>query len=277
VDVSDLNVISTPCAPNETGAAPTGTVTLTDSLNGATALPLDGGTFKLNSFGYFEDQAIQLAVGTHTISATYSGDNSFNPSGPSTGPITIVKASTTSKVSGPSSVAANTAFTLTVLVDTLTSTNPPVGSTGVAPTGTVTFSATTTAALIAPQGRRWIGPNVFLLAEASSLLACMYLLLVAAERKRGRLILGMAIVLVIATSTSCGGSSNNNGGGSGGTTTVTLGTASVTSTPDANGFAAATATLNTAMVGASGTITATYNGDGNYNASTSPAFTITVP
>jgi hypothetical protein len=280
VDVSDLNVVSTPCAPNETGAAPTGTVTLTDSLNGGTALPLDGGTFKLNSFGYFEDQAIQLAVGTHTISAAYSGDNSFSPpSNPASGAITIVKATTTSKVSGPSSIAANTAFALTVLVDTLTSTNPPVGSTGVAPTGTVTFSATTTAALIAPERRRWVGPNVYILAEASVLLVCMYLLLVAAEKRRGRIILGMTIVFVIATATSCGGgsSSNNNGGGSGGTTTVTLGTANVTSTPDANGFAAATATLNTAMVGGSGTITATYSGDANYNGSTSPAISITVP
>jgi hypothetical protein len=47
-------------------------------------------------------------------------------------------------------------------------------------------------------------------------------------------------------------------------------------TTDANGFAAATATLNAATLATTGTITAAYGGDGNYNASTSPAVTVTV-
>ncbi|MBZ5547645.1 MAG: Ig-like domain repeat protein [Acidobacteriia bacterium] len=61
-------------------ACPTGTVTFTD--NGS---PLDGGTFQLNSFGYTEDQAIQLTNGSHTLVATYSGDASYNSSASTTG------------------------------------------------------------------------------------------------------------------------------------------------------------------------------------------------
>jgi hypothetical protein len=59
---------------------PTGTITWTDSVNGAPAVSLDGGTFSLNSNGYAEDQPIQLSGGTHLLSASYSGDNSFTAS-----------------------------------------------------------------------------------------------------------------------------------------------------------------------------------------------------
>jgi len=59
-------------------------------------------------------------------------------------------------------------------------------------------------------------------------------------------------------------------------TTTTLGTATLSGITDANGFAAATATLSNAMMTKSGTISATYNGDGNYNGSTSSAVSVTV-
>ena len=62
------------CAPP---ACPTGSVTLTDSLNGGSAVPLDSGTFPLNSFGFTEDFAIQLAGGQHLLTANYSADSSF--------------------------------------------------------------------------------------------------------------------------------------------------------------------------------------------------------
>jgi hypothetical protein len=137
-DVSDLNVASTPCAPNETGSSPTGTVTLTDSFNGGAAAPLDGGSFKLNSFGYFEDQTIQLPAGTHTITANYLGDNSFTSSAPAMGVITVGKASTTTAVAAnPTSTQAGQQVTLTVTVSTQSNATANASQ---EPTGTVQFS-----------------------------------------------------------------------------------------------------------------------------------------
>jgi len=137
VDVADLKVVSTPCAPNETGSSPTGAVTLTDAFNGGTAAPLDGGSFKLNSFGEFEDQTIQLPAGTHTITANYLGDNSFNKSGPSMGVITVAQAKTTTSVAASqTAVATGTPVTLTATVSTQSN---ATASASQEPTGTVQF------------------------------------------------------------------------------------------------------------------------------------------
>ncbi len=110
-------------------ACPTGTVVFTD--NGS---PLDAGTFKLNSLGYTEDQAIQLTGGPHTLVATYSGDPSYKTSTTST-TVTVAKATTTiGNVSAPGFAPPGTGFTVTA---TVTTTSPG----GVAPTGTVSFFA----------------------------------------------------------------------------------------------------------------------------------------
>jgi Pro-kumamolisin, activation domain/Bacterial Ig-like domain (group 3) len=109
-------------------ACPTGTVTFTD--NGG---PLDAGTYKLNSLGYTEDQAIQLTGGSHSLVATYSGDNSYNAS-TQTQPIIITKAtSAIGDVAAPVSAVPGQGFNLTASVFTVSS--------GVAPTGTVSFFA----------------------------------------------------------------------------------------------------------------------------------------
>jgi hypothetical protein len=78
------------CAPP---GCPTGTVTVTDSLNGGAPAPLDAGTFPLNSSGFAEDFSIQLLGGSHVLSASYSGDNSFNASA-STYSLTVTPGST---------------------------------------------------------------------------------------------------------------------------------------------------------------------------------------
>jgi pro-kumamolisin-like protein len=273
VDTASITSASgsgTVCLPTPTGALPTGTVMVTD---GGSPLPAadGGGTFTLNSFGYFEDQQIpMLSVGTHNIQAAYQGDNSFNSSITTAPLLTVTKATTTAAItSSPASVAANTVFSVTVLVDTLTSTNPAVGSTGVSPSGTVTFTATVAAGVF-PSQRRGPASNPFLFGEVSAAIACLFLLLVSAKRRRGAVWLTTAVVLVIAVGTSCGSGASNP------TKTITLGTANVVGTTDPNGFAAATATLNNAMLATGGTITATYNGDGNYNGSTSPGISISV-
>jgi len=130
VRVDVTNSSGTACAPNPIGesACPTGTISLTD--NGAA---LDGGTFALNSFGYSEDQRIQLTGGSHNLQAAYPGDNSFNPSTASDA-VTITPAVTS--MAAPSSVGSITVgvpFSVSVAVNS--------GGFGAAPGGTVQFFA----------------------------------------------------------------------------------------------------------------------------------------
>src|SRR5436853_614809 len=118
-------------------SCPTGTITWTDSLNGAAAAPLDGGMFSLNSEGYTEDQRIQLSGGSHVLTASYSGDNSYSASA-STYAITITPAPTTTTeqplVSNPVE-----GVPFQVLVGGSAQTQS-----GAAPTGTITFLDGTT-------------------------------------------------------------------------------------------------------------------------------------
>jgi hypothetical protein len=111
---------------------PTGTVVITDALNGAAAKPLDAGTFALNSAGYTEDQTVQLSGGTHVFAAQYSGDNSYNKSS-TTYTLIVTPASTASLVSQTTSgPVVGQQFGLLGIVDT-----PAIG--GAVPTGTVSF------------------------------------------------------------------------------------------------------------------------------------------
>jgi hypothetical protein len=136
-DILNSNGTSTNChpvvvsgqTPTTAGCAfdATGTVTITD--NGA---PLDAGSFPVNSAGSGEDQPIQLPVGSHTLSASYSGDISYNPNGPIVDTVTVTKGATvTTVVPSVSSVISGASVTLTATVST--------NSSGVGPTGTVQF------------------------------------------------------------------------------------------------------------------------------------------
>jgi Pro-kumamolisin, activation domain/Bacterial Ig-like domain (group 3) len=123
-----------PCAPaSATGptACPTGTVTLTN--NGTT---LDAGTYTLNSYGYFEDLIVQLPGGTDSVTAAYTGDNSFNASSATTS-IAITPAITTMTVPNVSGASVGQPAQMSVYVNTTSS--------GAAPSGTVTFYANGTA------------------------------------------------------------------------------------------------------------------------------------
>jgi hypothetical protein len=116
---------------------PTGTITWTDSLNGAPAASLDGGSFPLNSAGYTEDQPINLTGGNHLLIASYSGDSSFGKSS-ATYNITVTPAPTTS------SVIVDTALPVAGRPSNLTINGTAQTLGGVAPTGTVTFFDGTT-------------------------------------------------------------------------------------------------------------------------------------
>lgn len=149
------------------GAA-TGNVTLTD--NGA---PLDGGTFRLNSNGYTEDQTTLLAPGTHAIAAAYSGDNSFNPSQSSAVTLVINKAPTaTAVLVSPSSATVGATFQVTAKV------SAGGDRLGAAPTGTFTVSVGETVlgtATVSAQGSsETITATTSGLAAGSNLLTITY-------------------------------------------------------------------------------------------------------
>ena len=137
-----LNSTGNACAPQAGPGAPqffpvsgcpTGTVTIT--ANGSPLpnqnLP-SSSLFLLNSQGYTEDLPVQFPGGPYSLAATYSGDNSFNASGPTTDSITVTPAATaTSLTASASTVQTGASVTLTAVVNTQ--------SNGAAPTGTVQF------------------------------------------------------------------------------------------------------------------------------------------
>ncbi|PYX09418.1 MAG: hypothetical protein DMG88_07185 [Acidobacteria bacterium] len=128
IDVTNSSGIV--CSPNPIGesACPTGAINLTD--NSAT---LDGMTFALNSYGYTEDQLIQLSGGSHNLQASYPGNSSFNSSTASDA-VTITPAATT--MTAPytgGSITVGVPFSISVTVNSQ--------GFGAAPGGTVQFLA----------------------------------------------------------------------------------------------------------------------------------------
>lgn len=123
--------ITTGCALDATG-----TVAITDNSS-----PLDASPFPLNSLGHAEDQPIQLPGGVNSLSATYSGDISYNPvSTPVLDTITVSKAATQGALGATPVTGVTTATPVTL---TATFTSPT--SNGAGPTGNVTFTSNGTA------------------------------------------------------------------------------------------------------------------------------------
>ena len=113
-------------------SSPTGTVTFTDNGNALN-------TVLLNSEGDSEYTTGTLAVGAHSIAASYPGDGSYNKSTstPATVAFTVTKGATQVTVSTAlATIAQGQTTTLTALVAT--------NGGGAAPTGSVTFLAGTT-------------------------------------------------------------------------------------------------------------------------------------
>ncbi|HEX2662429.1 MAG TPA: Ig-like domain repeat protein [Candidatus Acidoferrum sp.] len=115
----------------------TGTVTITDNGSPLTCSPLVPGCtspFAINSQGHAENQPIQLTGGTHALSATYSGDISYNPPPAAvTDTVTVTPTATTATVgASPNPVPTNQPVTLSVTIGSQS--NSAQG-----PTGTATF------------------------------------------------------------------------------------------------------------------------------------------
>ncbi len=130
--VNVLNSASAACSNLQT-SCPSGNVALTD--NGSL---LDGGTFTLNSLGYFEDQRIQLSAGAHSLQAVYAGDNSFKPSAPVVDVLTITPAPTTITVTANASSTIGSGVEVLAQISTIPTANSSPGGTGM-----VTFTDTT--------------------------------------------------------------------------------------------------------------------------------------
>jgi hypothetical protein len=117
-------------------ACPTGTVILKDGTSPVNDFSGQS-TVKLNSQAIAEDQPVQLGVGSHSLTAAYSGDNSFTASTSVADAVTITVApTTTTATSSGASIPVSQSITLTATIATQSS--------GAAPTGTVTFKTGST-------------------------------------------------------------------------------------------------------------------------------------
>jgi hypothetical protein len=115
-------------APKSGSDVPTGTVAFSD---GATQL----GTVSLNSAAAAAFDTSSLAIGSHSISAVYSGDANFAASTSTPVPVTI---STPAKITTTTSILASATQLTAGQNATFTSSVAPQSGTGVA-TGSVTF------------------------------------------------------------------------------------------------------------------------------------------
>jgi subtilase family serine protease len=255
---------------------PTGAVTLTDNgkaLNdfpnaqtpNATNVP------NLNERGFAEDQLIQLPPGSHSITASYPGDGSYNPSSSNSLSVTITQATTTTAVTAsPTSIVSGGSVTLTATVNTTSNGAGPTGtvqftngssSLGAAvtcaptsgassTTGNASCTATLTTALseLVPFTKPDARPQVPVL--PLGMVSLLLIVLLAMQRRLsmskrvGYAAAGLILFACIAAGIAgCGGSSSGGGGGGGSHTD---------------------------------SITAVYSGDTNYTGSTSSATSVTI-
>ena len=132
------NLNNGPIPPINAIPCPTGNVSLTD--NGAALSDFiisNTGTSSnvspLNGQGFLEDQLIQLPGGSHNIVAAYAGDNGYNSSASPVDAISITKASTSVAMTPIPNASTNFPIALSATVST--------ASSGVGPSGTMTFSS----------------------------------------------------------------------------------------------------------------------------------------
>jgi hypothetical protein len=284
VDVT--NSSGTPCENANTGAVsfvcPTGSIQLfqkagtplNDFPNAQT--PNATNVARLNDRGFAEDQPIQLAAGSYSITATYTADanSSFNSNASSnTLSVTITQATTTTVVTAsPVSVASGGSVTLTANISSSSNSSLGPGGTvqfmngsaalgsamtctpsGATTVGTTTVGASCKATLTTalsefiPVGTPGLRPSVpvLLLGMIASLLIVFLAMQrrLSVGRRMGYAVAGLLMLACLAAGfAGCSGSSGSSGGGKTHTDSIT----------------------------------AVYSGDTNYGGSTSPAATVTI-
>lgn len=140
---SSVTIVIRPQTPglgavtNGTYAIPTGTYTLTDTLNG-TPTVLASGSLDASGEAYFISSS--LAIGTHNLTWTYSGDGNFSSSTTASAYALVVSpigtTTTLAATTNPISYGQSAAITATV--------SPVSGSTNPAGSVTLTIDGTTT-------------------------------------------------------------------------------------------------------------------------------------
>jgi subtilase family serine protease len=239
-----LSVTATISGP---GITPTGTVVFSSGSYTSAPQPLSAGA------ATFSIPSNSLAVGSDTITATYSGDGNYNASSATTG-VTATQSLFSLSASTPAAVSPGTTAQSSITVNSSTNysgtvtltcslnSGGPTNSAGDAPScsipatgvpgggsavASVTTTAATTSALTRPSrpGRR-TGP-----AEAAgTLMAVLVLLGIPQRRRRWQAMIGIIVLLVsLGGLASCGGGGGG-GGGSGGGGTSNPGTAAGTYT-----------------------------------------------
>jgi hypothetical protein len=133
---------------------PTGNITLTANGTPLNDFIRTGATNTnaptVGNLGFVEDLLVLLSGGPNPIVATYSGDNSYNPSTSATNPIVVTPGPTQTIVTangGPTATvtAGQTVTLVATITTTYTQNGITTGSNAAGPTGTVTFSACGTA------------------------------------------------------------------------------------------------------------------------------------
>jgi hypothetical protein len=143
IDVGNAQAVSSypprpACTP---GNCPTGTITWMDAVNGGNPGQLDGGTLLLNSEGYTEDTKIQLSGGSHVLSASYNGDNSYKSSS-ATYSVSVTPATMQLSLTVPASMVVGVPFFIVMAGATTVVGTPPVGTLSVYDGQTQIFTAT---------------------------------------------------------------------------------------------------------------------------------------
>ena len=204
---------------------PTGSVTFTDTIG---AIP-GGATFTLNSQGNTANpNGVNFDTGTHSISAAYSGDASFNPSSTTQSQsVTVTPGFFATMASSGSQVVISTpGGTGTSTIAVVNSTNfngtitlacaglpseatcsfspASVKATGTFATTNVTVTVMTTAATAMAMPQR----RTFLLAESLMGLGLLFsVVLVGGRQQRARALFLLTLLMLIVTvpGSSCGG------------------------------------------------------------------------
>jgi hypothetical protein len=260
---------------SSSSGTPTGTVTLLDGTNSlaSTTLPANGvAQFSLSS----------LSLGSHAISASYSGDTNFAPSTAATLTETINQASTTVTVmSGTNPSVFDQAVTFTVKVQPSSGGTPTgtvilldgsssLGSTSLPTSGVVQFTVSTLLAGSHSISATYSGDSNFLANTSAALgqTVNQALTTTAVTSNSNPSSYGQALIFTAIVATSFGGSPT-------GTVIFFDSGTQIGSASISGGFARFT-TAATALSGGSHSIVASYSGDANFTGSSSVAWGQTV-
>jgi hypothetical protein len=74
----------------------------------------------------------------------------------------------------------------------------------------MTVASTAAHGIVFKPANRPQGPNWFLVSEVGAFIACLFLLAITAQKRRGFILLAIAFFAVVAVGTGCGSSNGNN-------------------------------------------------------------------